>query len=112
MLLMKNMELIGKFILIASQIRTKECLPAYLVSITQRISWRLIMMGSCLNRCGNRRANCGIMRHWGHSLYSSTGQQFNFSLFDVDWIVNKISLSSMGLVLKQKQSWVIPYIHR
>ena len=41
MLLMKNMELIGKFILIASQIRTKECLPAYLVSITQRISWRL-----------------------------------------------------------------------
>ena len=68
------------------------------------------MMGACLNRCGNRRANCGIMRHWGHSLYSSTGQQINFS-FDVDWIVNKISLSSMGLVLKQKQSQVFPYIH-
>lgn len=33
------------------------------------------------------------------------------SLFDVNWIVNKVSLSSMELVLKQEQSWVIPYLH-
>ena len=39
---MKNMELIGKFIFVASQIRTNECLPAYLVYITTKfLAWRL-----------------------------------------------------------------------